>query len=632
MYARFTSLGNSFRSRTRSKSNNSSSSNNNNVVSTEEELIQRTKAIIDNDIQQRGKLHLTYNTIKEKLINEFGITLYDKCKPFVQDLIKQAAPRTPRSRSAGNNEPLAIDNNNNNNNIPTTRRRATTANEDIRQVTTNNNLSTMNPNIFMKQARPTNITTATIYKASTTDQSTMKHDLYGAMSRTLTEQQVDALAEQLHSSWPKKISEMKNKTAKEQMELERGGIMSHKEGKDGMNLKVALESARNDPKIQAEMKARQQQLRNNNKPFSPRQHNYTPRRRASTLATPGQNIESTLAYNQTFVYNVQSPKKSNNNNNNNISSSTAESRRRSLNSLQQQQQQKDATGNFMIPNSPNTKRTKFRSPSFEDSDINPRMKYTTPMFGGYATQSISERAQRLSQISFLKRKGILSDSQRALAKDLLLQGDQGIMIALKMSETNPLKLVSYLSTRMGQVGIESLSHLKSMKKKVNAQNARRMSVDGGIANNNNNKQRGRPKRRRSSKEGTVGTREAPRIWSEEEDKLLLNAVEKYGPKNWKSIATEVPNRNHVQCLQRYKKVLKPGLKRGGWTPQEDELLRQLYKNEMRRQNVVIHDETRPTHVSIAFLIHIHIYIYLTTTYVYIYITTPVIDWKRVIYI
>ena len=55
-----------------------------------------------------------------------------------------------------------------------------------------------------------------------------------------------------------------------------------------------------------------------------------------------------------------------------------------------------------------------------------------------------------------------------------------------------------------------------------------MSVDGGIANNNN-KQRGRPKRRRS-KEGTVGTREAPRIWSEEEDKLLLNAVEKYGQK------------------------------------------------------------------------------------------------------
>ena len=52
------------------------------------------------------------------------------------------------------------------------------------------------------------------------------------------------------------------------------------------------------------MKARQQQLRNNNKPFSPRQHNYTPRRRASTLATPGQNIESTLAYNQTFVNNV----------------------------------------------------------------------------------------------------------------------------------------------------------------------------------------------------------------------------------------------------------------------------------------------------------------------------------------
>ena len=71
-------------------------------------------------------------------------------------------------------------------------------------------------------------------------------------------------------------------------------------------------------------------------------------------------------------------------------------------------------------------------------------------------------------------------------------------------------------------------------------------------------------------------------------------------------------------MQRYKKVLKPGLKRGGWTPQEDELLRQLYKNEMRRQNVVIQDETRPTHVSIAFLIHIHISISYNK-YIYIYI-------------
>ena len=152
-----------------------------------------------------------------------------------------------------------------------------------------------------------------------------------------------------------------------------------------------------------------------------------------------------------------------------------------------------------------------------------------------------------------------------------MQGDQGIMYALKISEQNPLKLVSYISLRMGQPGVEALSHLQSMRKK------QQKSLSAAEAEEEEEKKhRGRPKRRRSSKEGTVGTRDAPRIWSAEEDKLLLKAVEEYGPKNWKSIAMRVPDRNHVQCLQRYKKVLKPGLKRGGWTSQEDALLTKLY--------------------------------------------------------
>ena len=101
---------------------------------------------------------------------------------------------------------------------------------------------------------------------------------------------------------------------------------------------------------------------------------------------------------------------------------------------------------------------------------------------------------------------------------------------------------------MGQPGIESVSHLESMKKK---QQQKGQTSAG--ENDKPKKQRGRPKRRRSSKEGTVGTREAPRVWSEQEDKLLLKAVQEFGSKNWKSIAMKVPNRNHVQCLQRTKK-------------------------------------------------------------------------------
>lgn len=124
----------------------------------------------------------------------------------------------------------------------------------------------------------------------------MKHDLHGAMSRTLTEQQMNDLAQALHSSWPRKASDIKKKSAVQQMDIDRGGVMSQKEGKDGLNLKLALSYARSDPRVQQEI----QQRLNNNKarsgPFSPRQHGYTSRRRASTLATPGQDIDSSIVF------------------------------------------------------------------------------------------------------------------------------------------------------------------------------------------------------------------------------------------------------------------------------------------------------------------------------------------------
>ena len=71
-------------------------------------------------------------------------------------------------------------------------------------------------------------------------------------------------------------------------------------------------------------------------------------------------------------------------------------------------------------------------------------------------------------------------------------------------------------------------------------------------------------------------------WTEGEDSLLRAAVERYGGKRWRFIAEHVPGRNHVQCLQRWKKVLKPGLIKGPWTTAEDSQLISLvsrgYKN------------------------------------------------------
>ncbi|GMF31246.1 unnamed protein product [Phytophthora lilii] len=51
----------------------------------------------------------------------------------------------------------------------------------------------------------------------------------------------------------------------------------------------------------------------------------------------------------------------------------------------------------------------------------------------------------------------------------------------------------------------------------------------------------------------------PRRWSKHEDESLRLAVERSGERNWKAIADQVPGRNHTQCLQRWTKVLKPGL-------------------------------------------------------------------------
>ena len=59
-------------------------------------------------------------------------------------------------------------------------------------------------------------------------------------------------------------------------------------------------------------------------------------------------------------------------------------------------------------------------------------------------------------------------------------------------------------------------------------------------------------------------------WTTEEDQVLRVAVAKHGGRNWKAIATDVPGRNHVQCLQRWRKVLAPGLVKGSWADSEDD--------------------------------------------------------------
>ncbi|XP_031265562.1 transcription factor MYB3R-5-like [Pistacia vera] len=72
-------------------------------------------------------------------------------------------------------------------------------------------------------------------------------------------------------------------------------------------------------------------------------------------------------------------------------------------------------------------------------------------------------------------------------------------------------------------------------------------------------------------------------WTEEEDKILAFAVEKFRGKNWKKIAECVPDRTDVQCLHRWQKVLNPNLVKGPWTKEEDDLIIELVEKQGKKK-------------------------------------------------
>ncbi|KAI8066820.1 hypothetical protein BC940DRAFT_257414 [Gongronella butleri] len=68
-------------------------------------------------------------------------------------------------------------------------------------------------------------------------------------------------------------------------------------------------------------------------------------------------------------------------------------------------------------------------------------------------------------------------------------------------------------------------------------------------------------------------------WTAKEDKLLRAAVEEYGDKTekWSRIAECVPGRTNKNCRKRWFHSLDPKLRKGAWTPEEDEILCEAVK-------------------------------------------------------
>lgn len=64
-------------------------------------------------------------------------------------------------------------------------------------------------------------------------------------------------------------------------------------------------------------------------------------------------------------------------------------------------------------------------------------------------------------------------------------------------------------------------------------------------------------------------------WAPEEDAKLLQAVAKYGERDWFKIRAEVPGRSDAQCRDRYLRRLHFSLKKGRWNSKEEEKLIEL---------------------------------------------------------
>ncbi|KAM4889768.1 snRNA-activating protein complex subunit 4 isoform 1-T2 [Sylvia borin] len=64
-------------------------------------------------------------------------------------------------------------------------------------------------------------------------------------------------------------------------------------------------------------------------------------------------------------------------------------------------------------------------------------------------------------------------------------------------------------------------------------------------------------------------------WTPEEDSMLMAAVKKYREKEWYKVRMEVPGRSDSQCRDRYLKSLHWDVKKGKWSPEEEEQLIEL---------------------------------------------------------
>jgi hypothetical protein len=70
----------------------------------------------------------------------------------------------------------------------------------------------------------------------------------------------------------------------------------------------------------------------------------------------------------------------------------------------------------------------------------------------------------------------------------------------------------------------------------------------------------------------LGKPASRRQWTDEEDRVLVDAVKREGAHNWAVIAQALTGRKDKQCRERWFNHLCPNVKKGDWTVDEDEVI------------------------------------------------------------
>ncbi|GMJ06690.1 myb domain protein 98 [Hibiscus trionum] len=104
-----------------------------------------------------------------------------------------------------------------------------------------------------------------------------------------------------------------------------------------------------------------------------------------------------------------------------------------------------------------------------------------------------------------------------------------------------------------------------------------VTAENGYCNKNSHRVLANSTSRRSSNwKGRKKCNGVKGQWSMEEDRVLVELVEQYGVRKWSHIAQMLPGRIGKQCRERWHNHLRPDIKKDTWSEEEDKVLIQAH--------------------------------------------------------